>query len=243
MDDPFGWRGKIGVLLPSVNTVAEPWFYRVAPSGVTFHFARMMVGQGGLEAIKKMQEDSLRAAREVASIPVDLIAYCCTASTLIMGPDHEKELISKLESETRIRVTTATASILAAFQTLKVRKLSLISPYTKDIEDLEVRYFSECGYEILSAKGMNLGIDELDRPSPDEIYRFAKKGFDEKADGMLISCLNFRSQGCIQVLEDDIQRPVVTSAQAVLWNVLRMANVNEPIVGYGKLLDTQVFRK
>lgn len=240
MEDPFGWRAKVGVLLPSVNTVAEPWFYRVAPPGVTFHFARMMVGQGsGVEAVKKMMEDSLRAAQEVASIPVDVIAYCCTASTLIMGPDYDKELISKLESETRIPVTTATASLSAAFQALKVRTLSLISPYTQEIEAFEVKYFSECGYEILSARSMNLGIHELDKPSPDEIYRFAKKGFEQKADCMLISCLNFRSQACIKTLENDIQKPVVTSAQAVLWNVLRMVNVKEPIVGYGKLLDAE----
>jgi len=238
MDDSFGWRAKVGILLPSVNTIIEPWFYHVAPSGVTFHFARMGLGEGkGLDSIKNMAADSLAGARLLADIPLDLIAYCCTASTLVMGPDYDSELISKLEAETGIPCTTTTISILRAFEELNVRKLSLISPYSKEIEELEVKYFTECGFEVLSAKGMNLGMHELDRPSPEEIYHFAKKGFDKKAECLLISCLNYRAQSCIHALEKDLTRPVVSSAQAVIWNILRTVGVNEMIDGFGRLLN------
>lgn len=237
MDDTNGWTAKVGAILPSNNTVIEPWFYHVTPPGVTFHFARMTLGKGeGLEAIKRMSDDSLSAARQLATIPVDVIAYCCTASTLIMGPHHDKELVTRLDSETGIRSTTTTISILNALNSLKIRKLSIISPYTHDIEELEVKYFSECGYEVLDAKGMNLSVHELDKPSPEEIYHFAKRGFDDRADCLLISCLNFRAQACIQPLEDELRKPVVTSAQAVLWNVLQMLEINEHLDRYGQLL-------
>ena len=243
MDDPFGWRAKVGILLPSVNTVIEPWFYHVAPAGVTFHFARMGLGEGGgLDSIKKMAGNSLEAARLLAGIPVDLIAYCCTASTLIMGPDYDSRLISKLESETGIPCTTTTISILKAFQRFKVRKLSLVSPYDRKIEELEIKYFSECGYDVLNAKGMNLETHELDKPSPEEIYSFAKREFDKNADCLLISCLNFRAQACISALENDLKRPVITSAQAVIWNILSMVKVNDIIDGFGKLLNPCQFQ-
>jgi maleate cis-trans isomerase len=90
MDDPYGWRAKVGILLPSVNTVLEPWLYHVAPPGVTFHFARMALEQGdGIDSIKKMAADCLDGARSLAGIPVDLIAFCCTASTVILGPNYD----------------------------------------------------------------------------------------------------------------------------------------------------------
>ena len=37
----FGWRGRIGVLVPPGNPTVEPELYRMVPDGVTLHFARM----------------------------------------------------------------------------------------------------------------------------------------------------------------------------------------------------------
>ena len=34
---------RLGVILPSVNTVVEPWYGRVMPPGVTVHAARMFL--------------------------------------------------------------------------------------------------------------------------------------------------------------------------------------------------------
>jgi len=237
MEKDTGWRAKVGLLLPSVNSVVEPWFYYVAPDGVTFHSSRMLLeSQGGVEAVEKMIQNSLRAAQEVACVPVDFIAYCCTAATLVKGPAYDEELIGKLESETGIRATTATGSILKAFDAFNIKKIVIAGPYTKDIEELEIKYFEQCGYEVLNAEGMNLSAADLDKPSPDEIYRFSKRAWNEKADCLFIGCLNFRAQAIIEALEHDIKRPVITSTQAVLWNILRMIDVNEPIKGYGKLL-------
>jgi maleate isomerase len=235
--DVTGWRAKVGLLLPSVNSVVEPWFYQVAPRGITFHSSRMMLGkEGGAKAVEKMIENSFRAAQEVACVPVDLITYCCTAATLVKGPAYDKELTARLKGETGIPAITATESILKAFQAFGVKKIVITGPYTKDIDELEKKYFEACGYKVLRIEGMNLGAADLDKPSPEEIYRFSKKNWNEEADCLLISCLNFRAQACIEALEQDLKRPVITSLQAVLWNILRTVQVNEPIPGYGKLL-------
>jgi maleate isomerase len=53
---------------------------------------------------------------------------------------------------------------------------------------------------------------------------------------MIIACLNFRSHPIIDELEARIGKPVVTSTQATLWHVLRLAGVKAPIAGYGRLL-------
>ena len=53
---------------------------------------------------------------------------------------------------------------------------------------------------------------------------------------MIIACLNFRSHPIIEELEARTGRPVVTSTQATLWHVLRLAGVATPIASYGQLL-------
>ena len=56
------------------------------------------------------------------------------------------------------------------------------------------------------------------------------------SDGIIIACLNFRSHPIIDELEARTGKPVVTSTQATLWHVLRLAGVETPIPGYGRLL-------
>jgi maleate isomerase len=55
--------------------------------------------------------------------------------------------------------------------------------------------------------------------------------------GYLSAVLNFKARAAIQVFENDLLKPVVTSTQATLWNILRMAGVNERISGYGQLMS------
>jgi maleate cis-trans isomerase len=40
----------------------------------------------------------------------------------------------------------------------------------------------------------------------------------------------------LQVLEDDLGKPVISAASAMMWNALRIARVRSPRQGYGCLL-------
>jgi len=234
-----GWRAKIGVLLPSINTVVEQFFNRVAPEGVSFHAARMTLKAATAQAAREMGEAALEAAAQVADCGADAIAYCCTAGGFSRGSGYDKELAEKIKTRFGLPCITATASILKAFDTLGMKRVVSFGPYTLDVHELEVKYFEENGIEITHSKFMGittlLGLAE---PSPGEIYRLAKATWDERpdADGLFIGCLNFRAHDVIQALENYTGRPVVTSSQATLWAVLRLAGIRDSISGYGRLM-------
>ena len=40
---PYGYRARIGVIIPGVNVNLEPEFYRVVPKGVSVHTSRMLL--------------------------------------------------------------------------------------------------------------------------------------------------------------------------------------------------------
>jgi maleate cis-trans isomerase len=61
--------------------------------------------------------------------------------------------------------------------------------------------------------------------------------WDERADGLLISCMNFNPMPVIQALEEALKVPVLTSNTVTLWGLLRLLGVTEPIQGYGRLLS------
>jgi len=137
-----------------------------------------------------------------------------------------------------IPVITATSSILKAFGRLGLKKIVIAHPYPEEFDRWEMKYFSDSGIEVLASKGMGIvDVVELARPSPEQIYRFARAAWMPEADGLFISCLNFRAQAAIQALEHDLEKPVVTSSQATLWNILRTVGVHEKISGYGRLLS------
>ena len=39
---PYGWRARIGLILPSLNVTMEPELARLLPAGVSVHTARVM---------------------------------------------------------------------------------------------------------------------------------------------------------------------------------------------------------
>ena len=118
-----------------------------------------------------------------------------------------------------------------------MKRVTAISPYTQAVDAAEHRFFAEGGVDTIA--GACLGISDgfrLAEPAPETILDFALGAWDPASDGMIIACLNFRSHPIIDALEARIGKPVVTSTQATLWHVLRLAGIDTPIPGYGRLL-------
>ena len=74
-------------------------------------------------------------------------------------------------------------------------------------------------------------------PMPQEIYRLCIDAWDDRAQGLFISCMNFNPLPVIPALELALQVPVVSSNSATLWKILQVIGVEEPIYGYGRLLS------
>ena len=69
-------RTRIGLLVPSTNSVAEPDFNMLVPSDVTVHTQRMWTTNDlTAENMDSMNADVERAARYLTTAKVDLIAY------------------------------------------------------------------------------------------------------------------------------------------------------------------------
>jgi maleate isomerase len=82
-----GRRARIGIVVPSVNTVMEPWAQKVVPEGVSIFAARMFIPPATTpEAFIEMDRNEGKAAiRQLSSVFPDAIAYGCTASSIVQG--------------------------------------------------------------------------------------------------------------------------------------------------------------
>ena len=238
--DLMGWRARIGLIVPDSLIPTEPWFYQVKPQGVSFLTTRMALGKKTTpETLKKMKENALRGARELASSEVDVIGFCCTSGSFIEGPGYDQRISKEIEDEVGIPATTTTTGFVEALNLLNMKSIVLVTPYVDEINQIESKYLEEIGVEVKGIGSLNK-IDVIDytETTAGQLYRLAKKTFKEYpgAQGIFISCMSMRAMHAIQALETDLEVPVVTSDQATLWKLLRFAGVKEKIAGYGRLL-------
>ncbi len=235
-----GWRARIGLVVPSVNTVMEPWAARVVPEGVSVHTARMYIPpETTKESLIEMDRtDGKGAIRQLSSIFPHVIAYGCTASSIVQGLSYDAHLRAEIEEAWQVPATTAAHAIVTGLQTIGARAISIVSPYTKQVDEAEHRYFESAGFEVLG--GAFLGISDgfqLAAPEPGALYQLGLRGCDQGADALVISCLNTRSHAVIPALEQALNKPVITSTQATLWHALRLAGLRDAIPGCGRLLE------
>lgn len=232
-------RARIGVIVPSVNTVVEPWFSAVCPPGVTVHAARMFLDNNlTAESLVRMDRDEgLRAVKQIMSCKPASVAYCCTASSIVQGLEYDGRLNHELNHAAGVPAFTATLGIIEALHAVGAKRIAVCSPYTKAIDDAEHVFFSAAGFDILGSA--HLGIADafaLADPTPDDIYALWKKSWHADADASLITCLNMNSQEVIERIEAESGKPVITSTQATLWKLLRASGITDQIKGYGQLL-------
>ncbi|MFQ6075388.1 MAG: aspartate/glutamate racemase family protein [Candidatus Bathyarchaeia archaeon] len=235
----FGWRAKIGLLIPAQNTTMEEEFHRMAPEGVSIHTSRIPYSKPELtiETLTEISTGSVDAARRVAMVKPDIIVFGGTAGSLVEKAGYDKEVIEKIEEATEISATTSSIAALQAFKTLNLSKVAVAAPYTTQANARVKRFLENNGYTVTKIKGLErFGMNLIGREPPSTAYRLAKEVHTPEADGVFISCTDFRSIEILERLEQDLGKPVVSSNQASMWAALRKVGINKHLEGYGLLL-------
>jgi maleate cis-trans isomerase len=67
-------------------------------------------------------------------------------------------------------------------------------------------------------------------------YQLARQANTPDAEAVLLSGTGLPTIGVLEMLEQDLGKPVMSSAQASLWQALRLAGVRQAVPGFGRLL-------
>jgi maleate isomerase len=210
---------RVGCIIPSSNRMVEEEMVAAFPPGVQPHVTRLrMTGpnRGPLDAVLPRVEEATRALTDARC---DVVAFHCTANSMQEGRGGEERILAAMAATGVPHPTTTATAIRGAFDVLGARRVVLVTPYDQRTTDHEAEFLHEAGYQVLHAKGFALDGSDAYCATPPTFWR--DRVLDAKrpdADVYLVSCANISVFGVIDELERKLDRPVVTSNQAVVWD-------------------------
>jgi len=232
----YGSRARIGMLLPSGNQAAEPQFHAMLPPGVSLHTTRLKLVGSSEADLLAMAEHVEEAAELVADAGADLVVFHCTAVSTFSA-DLEKSIKARAARASGKRVTATSEALVAALRALGAKRIVMVSPYVKPINEREAAFLRGFGFEVLDLAGLDCPTAAaMMAVTPERWKSFALEHRDERADAYLISCTTVRSADVIEELELELGRPVLTSNTAAAWHCLRTLGITDRIEGFGGLL-------
>lgn len=237
----YGNRARLGLLVPSTNTVAETEFWRMAPPGVTVHTSRMpFFADRDRQPFDEMEKEVPRVLAEACTADPDLIVYACTASSAKPDPaDYEEKIAAAAGRDT----VTAAASLVAALGVFHARRVALVTPYPQSINDKERRFFAGLGIEVTEDESIIVDDEQLKVknmflvPTERLVERASDLGSRHDVDAVVLSCCDMPTVDAIPQIEAAIGKPVTSSNQSLFWRALRGSGIDEPVEGFGRLLS------
>jgi len=234
----YGWRGRIGLLVPSINTTMETEFWRIAPDGVSVHTARIAGGRHGTpEELRSMENASKKAAEEVAMVEPDVVVYGCTSGSFFEGPEWNKKISDQLTAITKAPTVTTAGGMAACLMAGGFKKVDVVTPYVELTNERLKQFLKAHGIDVVKLGTFDM-LDMFDHAKiqPEEIYAKVKEITTPEAEAVFVACTQLRALEVLDLLERDLGKPVYSAVQASAWQAYEAMGVDPRITKCGSLL-------
>jgi maleate cis-trans isomerase len=234
----YATRARLGVLVPSGNTVAEPELRAMLPAGVGLFVTRLPLTGSSEPELLAMLETLETGTKLLADAQPDAIAFHCTAVSTF-APHMAGEIRARMGHASTIPALATADAIQAALTALRATRILLVTPYIEPVHQREIDYLIATGFQVTGGGCMGIETNtEMARIPPQAIRdRVLAEARETEADVCFISCTAIRSAGLIASLEAAIGIPVITSNQTLAWFALRRLGIADAPPGFGRLVE------
>ena len=189
------------------------------------------------EKLKKMADDIPKVTEDILpDQQLDCVAYGCTSGTIAAGYQsiHDKVNLAKPNT----KVTTPITSAINALKSLKIKRLSIFTPYTDEINQSVINYFKKENIEIDELSYFNIASDlDIGKVNPDHLFDVLSKIDLLNSDALFVSCTALPVLSIIKDLEKKMSKIVLSSNQTLIWDTLKQIDFKSKVEGYGELFN------
>jgi maleate isomerase len=245
MVDSLGWRMKFGVIAPSTNTIVQPEYDDMRPRGVTNHFARIWIPDDPVESdddfnrlMENIRRETDSAITRVLTCAPDYLIMGMSSETFWGGLQASLELRRRVEDFSGLKVAMGSDACQAALRCYgDIRRIAVVTPYWPLGDENVVRFFTDCGYEVVRIKGLKC-------KSPVLIAHVGERALADaliEVDGDDVEAIvqvgtNLAMARLAPMAERFLRKPVLAINTATYWYALRANGIDDVIEGFGPLL-------
>ena len=234
----IGARARIGmVVLATDYTLEHELRHLITLPGVDTYHARIANSPN-------ITPDTLRAMQPLITstaeliLPgdtLDVLAFACTSASIVLGTPTVAESLKAAKPEAK--TTNPAFAAFNAFRALGAKRIALLTPYAKSVNEMVQQSVEEAGFEVPVFGSFNEPHDPtvaaIDTPSlKDAIARIITK---HQVDAVFISCTSVRIAADVAAIEAELGVPVTSSNHALAWHCLRLAGIDDTLPQHGRL--------
>jgi maleate cis-trans isomerase len=240
----YGSKGRIGLAILDIDFCIEPDLRRVLPDGVEIHAARVMYPHEVTEqALKEATQGLSQAVASLLAVQPRSIVWACTSGSFFDGKSGNEALLCQLSQMANgLPVATASSSLVAALHALGIRRPSVGTPYSPEINNRLFGFLRDSGFDPFPVAGyFDRLVDDITLQSLEEedVATFARSIARSEADAVVISCTGLPTARIAPRLEEELGKPVITSNLAILWHAMRIGRIAASPPAAGRLFAIQ----
>jgi maleate cis-trans isomerase len=193
----------------------------------------------GQDARNRMMLEHIDDSVEMlALVKPDIIVIAHTATSYHLGREREAELLARLQQTAGTRIVTAFGSVARALRRLGVKRIALGAPYARETMLQGKAHLEAHGFEVVNCENLP-DVTNIYDETAERAYKLARSIDGNGVEAVFLTGTGMPTLPVLAALEQDLGKPVISSASAMMWNALRLRGVGQSISGYGRLLTLE----
>lgn len=231
-------RARIGYSSVAFVTELLPrYFYQIAPDGVLLSLLTLQITEHTQDQLESIHAQGLRAVESFAEAGADVIIMGGAPTNIAHGKANLERALAELSQKHNRPVSSSSMAQKRALAAVGARKVGTINPAApRKIGDSASGSLGG-DMQLLGRKHANARLQDYNRIPPEKALELGRELMREHPDidTLIYGCPHWATIESIEPLEQEFGVNVVTALQAIIWEGLRLAGVNDRIDGYGKL--------
>ncbi|MHA7876884.1 maleate cis-trans isomerase family protein [Roseivivax sp.] len=242
--DALGYRQKIGVVVPSTNTIVQPETDALRLPGVTYHLGRIPISNkpissdNFLDHVAAMRAGIETAAAQVMTAGVDRLIMGVALEAFWGGLEGSRDLSAKLEAHAGVPVVLGSEAVAAGLRAFGATKIAVLTPHMPK-GDAQVRtWLEEAGFEVLGLTGLECASPRAIAEVPEARIRSALRALDAPEVEALVQVgTNLAGAAVAAEAERWLEKPVISINTVSAWHALRGAGITDQLRGRGRIFE------
>lgn len=245
MTDALGWRLKLGVLGPSTNTIVQPDYDDMRPTGVTNHYSRIYTpnaqavsNETFLAGTQVIADNVLAAVDSVMTCSPDYLVMGMSAITFYGGAAGAEAFERRVAAHAGVGVSIGAHAVREALTAYGgIRRVAFLSPYFPAANAEVRRFLEDSGFDVVRDICLRCrswtAIAEVDE---EQLRRKLRELDGDDVDALLQVGTNLSMARLAAEAERRLEKPVIAINTATYWHALRRNDIADKVAGFGRLL-------